>query len=177
MVSAFKNSLHCRVWYQIDFVCAKKNLCRILLNKMWFIDLSLHWIISFVHCVCNFNGTIEIGPWSFWEVSLAYLNVFCTTCCYWKKLVNCVTYKSVICLENFLICFKLCSKVFLSWRLLHTYMGSPNKKASGATVLYNGFRFVLGYRDWPTLNTQWRRLSWTEGVLYLPARCPLPDDI
>ena len=27
------------------------------------------------------------------------------------------------------------------------------------TVLYNGFRFVLGYRDWPTLNTQWRRLS------------------
>ena len=27
--------------------------------------------------------------------------------------------------------------------------------------LYNGFRFVLGYRNWPTLNTQWRRLSWT----------------
>ena len=27
------------------------------------------------------------------------------------------------------------------------------------TVLYNGFRFVLGYRNWPTLNTQWRRLS------------------
>ena len=43
-------------------------------------------------------------------------------------------------------------------------------------IAYNDFRFVLGYRNWPTLNTQWHRLSWTYGVLYLPARCPLPDD-
>ena len=35
------------------------------------------------------------------------------------------------------------------------YMWSLNKKASGAQC----FRFVFGYRDWPTLNTQWRRLS------------------
>ena len=37
--------------------------------------------------------------------------------------------------------------------------GVAEQKGVWRTVLYNGFRFVLGYRDWPTLNTQWRRLS------------------
>ena len=41
------------------------------------------------------------------------------------------------------------------------YMGSLNKTASVRTVLYNDFRFVLGYRDWPTLNTQWRTATTT----------------
>ena len=39
------------------------------------------------------------------------------------------------------------------------YYGVAEQKGVWRTVLYNGFRFVLGYRDWPTLNTQWRRLS------------------
>ena len=47
-------------------------------------------------------------------------------------------------------------KVNLFW----TY-GVAEQKGVWRTVLYNGFRFVLGYRDWPTLNTQWRWLSWT----------------
>ena len=34
------------------------------------------------------------------------------------------------------------------------------QKGVWRTVFYNGFRFVLGYRDWPsTLNIQWRRFS------------------
>ena len=37
--------------------------------------------------------------------------------------------------------------------------GVAEQKGVWRTVLYNGFRFVLGNRDWPTLNTQWRRLS------------------
>ena len=37
--------------------------------------------------------------------------------------------------------------------------GVAEQKGVWRTVLYNGFRFVLGYRNWPTLNTQWRRLS------------------
>ena len=39
------------------------------------------------------------------------------------------------------------------------YMGSLNKKASGAQC----FIMALGlfWDIWPTLNTQWRRLSWT----------------
>ena len=32
------------------------------------------------------------------------------------------------------------------------------QKGVWRTVLYNGFRFVSGYRDSPTLNTQWRPL-------------------
>ena len=39
------------------------------------------------------------------------------------------------------------------------YNGVAEQKDVWRTMLYNGFRFVLGYRDWPTLNTQWRRLS------------------
>ena len=38
------------------------------------------------------------------------------------------------------------------------YMGSL-RKGVWRTVLYNGFWLVLGYRDWPTLNKQWCRLS------------------
>ena len=37
--------------------------------------------------------------------------------------------------------------------------GVAEQKGVWRTELYNGFRFVLGYRNWPTLNTQWRRLS------------------
>ena len=37
--------------------------------------------------------------------------------------------------------------------------GVAEQKGVWRTVLYNGFRFVLGYRNWPTLNTQWRQLS------------------
>ena len=37
--------------------------------------------------------------------------------------------------------------------------GVAEQKGVWRTVLYNGIRFVLGYRDWPTLNIQWRRLS------------------
>ena len=37
--------------------------------------------------------------------------------------------------------------------------GVSEHKGVWRTVLYNGFRFALGYSDWPTLNTQWRRLS------------------
>ena len=32
--------------------------------------------------------------------------------------------------------------------------GIAEQKGVWRTVLYNGFRFALGYRDWPTLNTQ-----------------------
>ena len=40
--------------------------------------------------------------------------------------------------------------------------GVAEQKGVWRTVLYNGFRFVLGYRDWPTLNTRWRWLDlWT----------------
>ena len=38
--------------------------------------------------------------------------------------------------------------------------GVAGQKGVWRTVLYNGFRFVLKSRDCPTLNTQWRRLSW-----------------
>ena len=41
------------------------------------------------------------------------------------------------------------------------YMGSLNKKASGAQCFIMALGLFLGYRNWPTLNTQWRRLSWT----------------
>ena len=37
--------------------------------------------------------------------------------------------------------------------------GVAEQKGVWRTMLYNGFRFGLGYRDWPTLNTQWHRLS------------------
>ena len=41
------------------------------------------------------------------------------------------------------------------------YMGSLNKKASGAQCFIMALGLFWGYRNWPTLNTQWRRLSWT----------------
>ena len=39
--------------------------------------------------------------------------------------------------------------------------GVAEQKGVWRTVFYNGFRFVLGYCDWRTLNTQWHRLSRT----------------
>ena len=48
---------------------------------------------------------------------------------------------------------------FKRWRTKWGLYGVAEQKGVWRTVLYNGFRFVLGYRDWPTLNTQWRRLS------------------
>ena len=39
------------------------------------------------------------------------------------------------------------------------YMGSLNKKASGAQCFIMALGLFWDYRNWPTLNTQWRRLS------------------
>ena len=54
--------------------------------------------------------------------------------------------------------------------------GVAEQKDVWRTVLYNGFRFVLGYRDWPTWTPNGVGSPWTQGVLYLPPRCLLPDD-
>ena len=43
------------------------------------------------------------------------------------------------------------------WRLY----GIAEKEGVGRTRLCGGFRFDLEYRDWPTLNTQWHRHSWS----------------
>ena len=39
--------------------------------------------------------------------------------------------------------------------------GVTEQKGIWRTGFYDGIRFVLGYRDKPTLNTQWCRLSRT----------------
>ena len=62
-------------------------------------------------------------------------------------------------------------------------MGSLNKISSGAEF-YNGFKFVLGYRDWPTLNTQWhwgflepkRYCTFLPGVHFLTLNSPDDTD-
>ena len=67
-------------------------------------------------------------------------------------LCSIITY-SITCIQ-----FLCCSSADVpKWGLY----GVAEQKGVWRTVLYNGFRFVLGYRDWPTLNTQWFRLSWT----------------
>ena len=61
----------------------------------------------------------------------------------------------------FTISIGVSGHLFIISILINSWIARLNKKGVWRTVLYNGFRFVLGYRNWPTLNTQWRRLSWT----------------
>ena len=93
------------------------------------------WVLYYFHFQCTLPSTV--------------CNVI--SACHREYLHNCDG-------PGGIRCFCSLSAGVPKWGLY----GVAEQNGGWRTVLYNGFRFVLGYRDWPTLNTQWRWLScWT----------------
>ena len=119
-----------RKGYQFTFQ-ALRVLTRVLILLPLVKVFSFLFVIFWFHCILTFNCMLS-----------------CICMLTWKSLSNRDGLGRIQCLCR-------SSADVPKWGLY----GVAEQKGVWRTVLYNGFRFVLGYRNWPTLNTQWRRLS------------------